>query len=64
MDDAEDDDTTNAQTMTMRRSRDNKHKYMDLFEEVANRRQDHITIDLDDIKEVNRANPRHFASLT
>jgi len=64
MDDAEDDDTTNSQTRTTQRSRDSKHKYVNLFEEVANRRQNHITVDLDDIKEVNHAKPRYSSPLT
>ena len=34
--------------------RDPKHKYMDLLQNIADRRQDHIYIDLDDLDEVSK----------
>lgn len=53
MDDAQDGDGTAARNGRARHNRDPKRKYMDLFGDIANRRRNHVTVELDDLHEVN-----------
>lgn len=46
------DDVVDGQGQQSRRRRDPKRKYMDMLQNVADRKRDHIYIDLDDLDEV------------
>jgi len=62
MDDAEGaDGQRNGQTNGQTGTGDPKHKYMHLLQQVANRKVDHITVDLDDIAEYESTLPDDIA---
>ncbi|KAL9092473.1 MAG: hypothetical protein Q9159_000820 [Coniocarpon cinnabarinum] len=49
------EDVVGGDTNDYRRQRDPKHKYMRLLQEVADRKREHIYVDLDDLEEYEQA---------
>jgi hypothetical protein len=63
--DEDDDEAADTRRRTRSQAKTPKKKYMDLLQKIADRYEDEITVDLDDVAKVACSpTPRHLRSLT